>query len=73
MGWTKSKIENIVSVESKQIHYRSFSLEFSVTGVFFFIAIQRGKEGIKNINYHLDIGTTSACTNMTVKSTKGLG
>ena len=45
----------------------------SVTGALFFVEIQRGKEGVNNRNYHLQIGATSACTKKMTESTKWLG
>ena len=45
----------------------------SVTGALIFIDIQRGKEGMKSIRYHLELGATAACTKRFTEETKGLG
>ena len=45
----------------------------SVTGSLIFLDIQRGKEGMKLIRYHLELGATAACTKRLMEETKGLG
>ena len=45
----------------------------SVTGGFILIEIQRGNYGIKEINYHLDIGVTAACNRRIVEAIERLG
>ena len=45
----------------------------SVTGVITFLEIQQGKEGVKSIRYHLELGATAACTKILMEEKKGLG
>ena len=45
----------------------------SVTGVVVFLELQQGKEGMKSIRYHLELGATAACTKRLMEETKGLG
>ena len=45
----------------------------SVTGYIIFLEIRRWGYGIKSIWYHLELGTTAACTKRLIEETKGLG
>ena len=44
-----------------------------VTGSLIFIEIQRGKEGMKLIRYHLELGATAVYTKRLMEETKGMG
>ena len=44
----------------------------SVTGSFLFIGLHRGKEGMKHIKYHQELGVTSACTKIMMCRTLAL-
>ena len=44
-----------------------------VTWALIFLEIHRGKERMKSIWYHLELGATAACTKILMEETKGLG
>ena len=48
------------------------TLACSVTGESLFIDIQRGKEGIKNSNYHLELGAKEVCKKRIIEAKNGL-
>ena len=45
----------------------------SVTGALLFIEFHRGKEGMKHIKYHQELGATADCTKRLMGATKGIG
>ena len=45
----------------------------SVTGALLFIEVQRGKEGMKDILYQQELGSTAACMKRVMEETKGVG
>ena len=44
-----------------------------VAGVIVFLEIHQGKEGMESILYHLELGTTSACTKRFMEEMKVMG
>ena len=45
----------------------------SITGDLIFFEIQKGKEGMKSIRYHLELGAAATCTKIFMDEMKGLG
>ena len=48
-------------------------MECSITGSLLFVHRYRGKEGMKNSKYHVDLGSIVACKKRKMESTKELG
>ena len=44
-----------------------------VTGSLLLVEVQRGKEGMNSIIYHLRLGVTTACTKRVIEAAKGIG
>ena len=49
------------------------TISCSVTGALILLDIQRGNGGMKSSRYNLDLGTTYACTKISMEETNGMG